>query len=131
VDIKTEKAITPVIERLQQRDDELDQSIIEWAARNLSPVQANELIGIVRNSLSAINAKTELAPPVAPASAENVNLSLAPAEVVAIVRAMDIWPPAETPPGGDGWWTLQEKLKQAMAANPQAAGVVEGELSGR
>lgn len=60
MDIKTENAITPVIERWQQRDDELDQTIIEWAARNLSPVQANELIGIIRNSLSAINAKTEL-----------------------------------------------------------------------
>jgi hypothetical protein len=60
VDIKTENAITPVIERWQQRDDELDQTIIEWAARNLSPAQANELIGIIRNSISEINAKTEL-----------------------------------------------------------------------
>jgi hypothetical protein len=60
MDIKTENAITPVIERWQQRDDHLDQNIIEWAAANLSPAQANDLIGIVRNSLSAINAKTEL-----------------------------------------------------------------------
>jgi hypothetical protein len=60
MDIKTENAIAPLIARWQQRDDDLDQSIIEWAGRNLSPVQANELIGIIRNSLSAINAKTEL-----------------------------------------------------------------------
>jgi hypothetical protein len=60
VDIKTENAISPLIARWQQRDDELDQGIIEWAARNLSPVQANELIGIIRNSTSSINAKTEL-----------------------------------------------------------------------
>jgi hypothetical protein len=141
MDIKTENAIAPLITRWQQRDDELDQSIIEWAGRNLSPVQANELIGIVRNSLSAINAKTELTT-LAASLAENtlaevktaaaspdVMLHLAPAEVIAIVRGMDRWPAAETPP--DGWWTLQEKLKQAMAANPQAAEVVNGELDGR
>jgi hypothetical protein len=57
VDTKTENTIASLI---AQRDKELDQTIIEWAGRNLSPVQANELIEIVRNSLSAINVKAEL-----------------------------------------------------------------------
>jgi len=57
---KTENAIAPLISRLQRRDDQLDRGIIEWARSNLSPDQANELIGIVRNSLSAIDVKTEL-----------------------------------------------------------------------
>jgi hypothetical protein len=61
MDIKTENTIAPVIARWQQRDDQLYQSVIEWAAaRNLSPVQANELIGLVRNSLSAIDIKAEV-----------------------------------------------------------------------
>ncbi len=52
-----------------------------------------------------------------------IDLSLTPDEVVAVIRSMDRQPLGEIPPGGDGFWTLQEKLKQAMAANPQAAEV--------
>jgi hypothetical protein len=60
MDTKTEKAIAPLIELWQQRDDNLDQRIIEWAGSNLSPDSANALIGIVRNYLSAIDVKAEL-----------------------------------------------------------------------
>jgi hypothetical protein len=60
VDIKTENAISPLIARWQQRDDEIDQTIIEWAAANLSPAKSNELIAIIRNSNSAIDVRKEL-----------------------------------------------------------------------
>jgi hypothetical protein len=66
---------------------------------------------------------------VSPAQAQNINLSLRPAEVVAIVRATDRWPIERVPP--PGWWTLQQKLKQAMAANPQAAAMINEKLNGR
>ena len=58
---KTENSIAPLLQRWQRRDDQLDQTIIAWARDNLLPDQANELIGIIRNSISAIDAKTELA----------------------------------------------------------------------
>jgi len=128
--------------RWQQRDDDLDQSIIEWAAASsLPPVRANEIIILVRDSLAVINPKTEMTA-LAASRAENtlaeaktaaaspeVTLHLEPAEVASIVRATDKWPDAETPP--DGWWTLQEKLKQAVAANPQAAAVINEKLDVR
>ena len=60
MDTKTAKAIAPLIELWQQRDDSLDQRIIEWARSNLSPIQSNELIAIVRDSQSAIDVKTAL-----------------------------------------------------------------------
>jgi hypothetical protein len=59
----------------------------------------------------------------------DVVLHLTPTEIVAIVRATDKWP-ADVPPP-DGWWTLQEKLKQGMAANPQAAAVINEKLDAR
>jgi hypothetical protein len=60
MDTRTENAIAPLIALWQQRDDSLYQRIIEWAGANLSPDQANELIAIIRNSLSAIAVKSEL-----------------------------------------------------------------------
>jgi len=56
----TQNAIAPLLALWKQRDDELDEKIIEWAGNNLSPNQSNDLIGIVRNSISAIDAKAEL-----------------------------------------------------------------------
>jgi hypothetical protein len=41
----TKTAIAPLIALWQQRDDQLEQKIIAWAGSNLSPVQANDLIG--------------------------------------------------------------------------------------
>jgi hypothetical protein len=55
-----EQAIAPLIELWQRRDDLLEKSVIEWAGSNLSSVQANELIGIIRNSLSTPDVKVEL-----------------------------------------------------------------------
>jgi hypothetical protein len=66
-----------------------------------------------------------------PVGAAAVDLHLDTGEVVAIIRAMDRWQIAEVPPGGDGWWTLQAKLKMAVAANPEAAAVIDGALDGR
>jgi hypothetical protein len=60
MDTKTENAIAPLLALWKQRDDDLDQRIIEWAASNLAPGQSNELIAIIRNSQSAIDVKTEL-----------------------------------------------------------------------
>jgi hypothetical protein len=61
MDAKTENAIAPLVAQLQARDDALDQSIIEWAGRNLSPQQANTLIQMVRESQSSIDVHNELA----------------------------------------------------------------------
>lgn len=58
-----------------------------------------------------------------------IELSLTPDEVVAIVRGMDAWPIAETPP--DGWFALQEKIKQAIEAKPDIAAVINEKLDGR
>jgi hypothetical protein len=60
MDTKTENAIAPLLALWKQRDDDLDQRIIEWAGSNLAPGQSNELIGIIRSSLSSIDMKTEL-----------------------------------------------------------------------
>lgn len=60
MDTKTEKAIQPLIQLWKDRDDQLDQRIIEWAGSNLSSESANALIAIVRNYLSAIDVKSEL-----------------------------------------------------------------------
>jgi hypothetical protein len=53
-----------------------------------------------------------------------INLSLTPAEIVAIAKAMDRWPLAETPP--DGWWSLQQKIKQAAEVNPAINELLDG-----
>jgi hypothetical protein len=54
----------------------------------------------------------------ASAFAQNVNVSLNPAEVVAIMRSMDRQPISEIPP--TGFWDVQIKIKQALEANPDA-----------
>ncbi len=60
-----------------------------------------------------------------------IDLSLDSDEIVAVVKAMNAWPAAEIPPGGDGWWSLQEKIKQAIEANPEAAKIINEKLDGR
>jgi hypothetical protein len=60
MDGKIANAIAPLIELWSRRDDQLERKIIEWAGSNLAPDQANGLIGIIRNSQSAIDVKTEL-----------------------------------------------------------------------
>jgi hypothetical protein len=60
MDIRTENAIAPLIALWQRRDSQLEGLIIKWADSNLAPDQANELIGIVRNSNSQIDAKADL-----------------------------------------------------------------------
>lgn len=57
---KTEAAMAPLIAQLQARDDALYQQIIEFAGSGLAPDQANALIGIVRDSQSSIDLKSEL-----------------------------------------------------------------------
>jgi hypothetical protein len=61
MDTKTSTAIAPMVALWQARDDALYQQIVEFAGRGLAPDQANALIGIIRDSQSAIDVKTELA----------------------------------------------------------------------
>ncbi len=61
MDTKAETVIAPLVELWQRRDDLLEQRIIAWSGSNLSPVQSNDLIAIIRNSQSAIDVKNELA----------------------------------------------------------------------
>jgi hypothetical protein len=60
VDAKTEKAIAPLVELWQRRESQFEAKIIEWAGANLSPDQANLLIGMVRDFQSAIDVRSEL-----------------------------------------------------------------------
>jgi hypothetical protein len=53
-----------------------------------------------------------------PAAAQNINLTLKPEELVAIVRSMDRQPISEPPPAG--FWDAQAKVLQALQANPEA-----------
>ena len=61
MDAKTQNVIADLVELWQRRDDNLEQTIVAWSGSNLSPVQANDLIAIIRNSQSAIDVKNELA----------------------------------------------------------------------
>jgi hypothetical protein len=54
---------------------------------------------------------------------ENIDISLTPAEVVAIVRAQDRWPFGEKTP--DGFFDVQAKISTALDANPAARAAVE------
>jgi hypothetical protein len=54
---------------------------------------------------------------------ENIDITLAPAEVVAIVRAQDRWPTAEKTP--DGFFDVQTKIAAALDANPAARAAVQ------
>jgi hypothetical protein len=62
------------------------------------------------------------------ATQPTIDLTLTPDEIVAVVRSMDRQPPSEVPPGGEGFWTFQTKLKQAMDANPVAAAAINSAL---
>lgn len=53
----------------------------------------------------------------------NVTMVLSPAEVVALVRAMDKWPTSE--PAPDGYWIVQGKLVRAVNDNPEASTAFE------
>jgi hypothetical protein len=52
--------IEPLVELWKRRDDNLDRRIIDWAGANLAADKANDLIAIIRNSLSAIDVENEL-----------------------------------------------------------------------
>ncbi|WP_354097642.1 hypothetical protein [Bradyrhizobium sp. S3.2.12] len=58
------------------------------------------------------------AAPAAAQDAANITVNLAPAEVAAIQRSLDRHPISQTPP--PGFWSLQTKINQALAANPEA-----------
>ena len=57
---KAEAAIAPLIAQLQARAAAPYQRVIEFANRGLAPDQANALLGIIRDSQSALDVKTEL-----------------------------------------------------------------------
>jgi hypothetical protein len=57
---KIENAIAPVIKLVQQRDDQIETAIIEWASKNIGPTQANELIDIVRKLQSPPDFRNDL-----------------------------------------------------------------------
>jgi hypothetical protein len=65
----------------------------------------------------------------ASAFAQNVNVSLNPAEVVAIVRSMERLPISEVPPAA--YWDTQIKIIQALEANPDAWREVKSALGKR
>lgn len=56
----------------------------------------------------------------APALAQDATITLmfTPAEVNALQRSLDRQPMSQTPPSG--FWPLQTKINQALAANPEA-----------
>jgi len=56
----TAAPIEPLIALCKRRDDQLEKAITDWACTNLSPVQANDLIALIRNSQAAPDVKNEM-----------------------------------------------------------------------
>jgi hypothetical protein len=52
--------LEPLSTLWKRRDDQLEKAITEWACINLTPVLANDLIAIIRNSQASPDVKNEM-----------------------------------------------------------------------